>query len=104
MHGNTTKENRLMRWKESFQGKFKHDSPSVFLDITESLVEPYACNCKPPAEKEMITAIQKLKANKTHFSDQNGFLLSFKYCPPPFIIDRPSTKVFSDMEKRNNIR
>ncbi|VDN51657.1 unnamed protein product [Dracunculus medinensis] len=58
--------------------------PSVVPNITDLPVEPYVCNCEPPTEKEILSVILKLKANKT--SGEDGLWSEFfKSYPPSFI-------------------
>ncbi|VDN56029.1 unnamed protein product [Dracunculus medinensis] len=54
-------KDRIVTWKEFFETKLIHDTLSVIPCRTDSPVEPYVCNC----EKEIISVIHKLKANKT---------------------------------------
>lgn len=36
----------LIRWKKLFKAKLNHNPPAIYLDIADSLVEPYVCNCQ----------------------------------------------------------
>ncbi|VDN51632.1 unnamed protein product [Dracunculus medinensis] len=47
-------KDRLIRWKEFFEIKLNHEAPSVAPDITDMFAEPYACNCDPSTEEEII--------------------------------------------------
>ncbi|VDN60781.1 unnamed protein product [Dracunculus medinensis] len=53
-------------------------------DIGDTFAEPYAYNRKPPTEKEIISIVHKLKANKTPREDGLRAEL-FKCCPSSFI-------------------
>uniref|UniRef100_A0A0N4UFM7 Calmodulin n=1 Tax=Dracunculus medinensis TaxID=318479 RepID=A0A0N4UFM7_DRAME len=56
-------KDRLIRWKEFFEIKLNHEAP-VAPDIADTVAGPYVCNCESPTEEEIISVINKLKANK----------------------------------------
>ncbi|VDN55258.1 unnamed protein product [Dracunculus medinensis] len=53
----------------SDMAKLIHEAPSVAPDITDMFAEPYACNCEPSTEEEIISVINKLKVNKAPGED-----------------------------------